>query len=226
MKKYLSYTNKILSILLIILVTSSCKETADKDVVKSYYDNGNIKSELRYKDGHLNGECVWYFSNGKPELKINYVMDTLQGESLSWYENGYMQSRCYYKNDKYDSIFETYNVSGKMVKREYYIEGVKHGPLTQWYDSGKLFLEGAYNEGMLDGRWIIYYEDGSLGSTATYNMGSGVQIGYSPDGLMMTKIHFKDNEKDGEEIRYNRKGEVVEILVWEEGEFVKKIDKK
>jgi antitoxin component YwqK of YwqJK toxin-antitoxin module len=113
-----------------------------------------------------------------------------------------------------------------MVKREYYIEGVKHGPLTQWYDSGKLFLEGAYNEGMLDGRWIIYYEDGSLGSTATYNMGSGVQIGYSPDGLMMTKIHFKDNEKDGEEIRYNRKGEVVEILVWEEGEFVKKIDKK
>ena len=218
--------NKILSMLFVVFVMASCEEVKEKDVVKSYYENGNLKSELRYKDGRLNGKCVWYYSNGKPELSINYVMGTLQGESLRWHENGYIQSRCFYKDNQYDSIFETYNVSGKMVKMENYKDGVKHGALTQWYDNGNLFLEGTYNEGMFDGRWIIYYEDGSVGSTATYDMGSGVQIGYSHDGIMIAKIHFKDNEKDGEEYRYNRKGEVMEILVWEEGEFVKKMDKK
>lgn len=226
MKKLFCRMNKIFSCLMILMLLASCEESKDKDVVKSYYENGNIKSELRYKDGCLDGECIWYFSNGKPELKINYVMDTLQGESLRWYENGFMQSRCFYKNNEYDSIFESYNVMGKMVKREYYKEGVKHGALTQWYNNGNLFLEGAYDEGMFDGRWIIYYENGSIGSTATYNKGNGVQIGYSPDGVMMTKIYYKDNEKDGEEMRYNKQGEVMEILIWEAGEFVRKIDKK
>lgn len=218
--------NKMLYFMVMLFLVTSCKNDSEKDVVKAYYENGNLKSELRYKDGRLNGNCVWYYPNGKPELTINYVMDTLQGESLRWYENGYMQSRCFYKDNHYDSIFESYNVTGNMVKSEYYKKGVKHGPITQWYDNGELFLKGSYNEGMLDGRWIIYYADGSIGSTATYNMGSGVQIGYSQSGLMMTKIHFKDNVKDGEELRYDKQGEVMEILIWEDGEFVKKIDKK
>lgn len=225
-KKCFYNMNKITCLLIILLVAASCAVDSDKDIVKSYYENGNLKSELRYKDGHLNGECRWYFPNGKPELSINYVMDTLQGESLRWYENGFMQSRCFYKDNEYDSVFESYNVTGKLLKKEYYKKGVKHGALTQWYDSGKLFIEGNYNEGMFDGRWIIYYENGSVGSTATYNKGSGVQIGYSPDGIMMTKIQYNDNEKNGEELRYNRQGEVMEILIWDDGELVEKIDKK
>ena len=226
MKKFFCHTNKIVSLLIVFMILASCDNVEDADVVKSYYENGNVKSELRYKDGRLNGECVWYFPNGKPEMKINYVMDTLQGESLRWYENGFVQSRSFYKDNENDSVFESYNVTGDLVKREYYRKGVRHGSVTQWYDNGELFLEGTYNEGMFDGRWIIYYADGSIGSTATYNMGRGVQIGYSPDGVMITKIHYKDNVKDGEELRYNKQGEVVEILIWEDGEFVKKIDKK
>ena len=218
--------NKIFCFMTILFLVTSCKNDSEKDVVKSYYENGNLKSELRYKDGRLNGNCVWYYPNGKPELSINYVMDTLQGESLRWYENGYMQSRCFYKDNECDSVFESYNVTGDLLKTEHYKKGVLHGPVTQWYDSGKLFLKGTYNEGKFDGRWIIYYEDGSVGSTATYNNGSGVQIGYSPDGVMRTKIHYKDNEKDGEELRYDRQGKVVEVLIWDDGEFVRKIDKK
>ena len=72
----------------------------------------------------------------------------------------------------------------------------------------------------------IYYEDGSVGSMATYKDGAGVQIGYSHDGLMLAKIHYRDNVKHGEEIRYDRKGEVAEILIWEDGAYVKTIEKQ
>ena len=88
MKKCSILMNKMLYFMVMLFLVTSCKNDSEKDVVKAYYENGNLKSELRYKDGRLNGKCVWYYPNGKPELSINYVMDTLQGESPRWYENG------------------------------------------------------------------------------------------------------------------------------------------
>lgn len=218
--------NKILCVITLVMFMISCNDVEEKDVVKSYYENGVIKSELRYKDGKLNGECVWYYPNGKTEMKTNYRMDTLVGETIRWYENGNLESKYFLKNDQYEGAFEKYNVFGDLVKLEHYKDGVLHGEMKQWYDSGSLFVEGAYKEGMFDGKWIIYYENGSVGSMATYKDGAGVQIGYSYDGLMLTKIHYRDNVKHGEEIRYDRKGDVAEILIWENGEYVKTMGKQ
>lgn len=213
--------NRVFVIILIMSVLTSCSDSNQKDVVRSYWDNGNVKSELRYKDGKLNGECFWYYYNGKPEMKTTYVMDKLEGETVRWYENGNLQSKYYLKNDQYDSIFETYNVYGRLVKREHYKEGVLHGDLNQWYDSGKVFLEGGYHEGMLHGKWVMYYENGVVGSLSEFENGSGVQKGFSPDGkFLITEIHYKDNVKDGEEIHYDSDGSVKKVMIWSEGEYV------
>ena len=216
--------NKIvLVILMSMIVLVSCDDVGtDKNVVKSYWDNGNIKSELRYHDGMLNGECVWYYSNGNKQMQSHYVMNVLNGETQMWYENGNIQSRYYCKDDKYDSIFESYNVNGNLIMTEYYMNGVKHGPINQWYDNGNVFVVGQYVDGMFDSIWKVYYENGSVGSIAEYENGSGEQIGYSPEGLKVALIHYRDNVKDGEEILYNRDGSVREILLWNEGEYVGK----
>ena len=46
--------NKTIPLILIYLFLISC---SDNEVVRSYWDNGNLKSELRYKDGMLDGDC-------------------------------------------------------------------------------------------------------------------------------------------------------------------------
>ena len=61
--------NKILCFLMVLLVATSCKNDSEKDVVKSYYENGNLKSELRYKEGRLNGKCVWLLIRGGDRMK-------------------------------------------------------------------------------------------------------------------------------------------------------------
>ena len=104
--------NKTLSLILICLFFISC---SDGDVVRSYWDNGNLKSELRYNEGLLDGDCCWYYHNGKPEMKAYYNDNVMEGEVLRWYENGNIQSRYYIKNDQYDSIFESYNVFGNLI---------------------------------------------------------------------------------------------------------------
>lgn len=214
--------SKVLTTMSLAILMSCANVNTDKDVVKSYYDNGKIKSELRYKDGKLNGECAWYYSNGSIRMRSHYDMNVLSGETTMWYENGNIQSRYFCKENEYDSIFESYNVDGKLVKKEYYKSGVKHGPLSQWYDKGNIFVVGQYEDGMFEGEWKIYYENGSLGSEAEYDNGAGVQIGYAPDGTKVAMIHYRDNVKDGEEILYNRDGTVREILLWSEGEYVGK----
>ena len=120
--------NKVLSFFLISVILMSC---SDNDVVRSYWENGNVKSELRYKDDMLNGDCFWYFSNGKMDMKAHYNMNAMEGEVLRWYENGNLQSRYYIKNNQYDSISELYNVFGTLVKVEHYKEGVLHGECKQ-----------------------------------------------------------------------------------------------
>lgn len=86
--------NKIYFSLLFILLLSC----ADKDdAVKSYWDNGNLKSELRYKEGKLDGLCRWYYNNGKPEMEVIYNMNVLEGPGKRWHENGNIESVFYYK---------------------------------------------------------------------------------------------------------------------------------
>ena len=92
--------NKIIYILLIINVLFSCKEK-DAPVV-SYWDDGVLKSELRYKDGKLDGVCKWYYRNGNPEMEATYSMNMLNGEATRWYENGNLEEKSYYKDNQYD----------------------------------------------------------------------------------------------------------------------------
>lgn len=213
------YNISAIVIISLMMFLSCADANVDKDIVKSYWDNGNLKSELRYKDGKLNGDCLWYHSNGKKKMQSHYDMNVMNGETVMWYENGNLEARYFAKDNEYDSIFESYNVDGKLVKQENYRGGVKHGAMRQWYDSGKIFVVGQYEDGMFDGEWKVYYENGALGSEARYDKGEGQQTGYSPDGIKVALIHYTDNVKNGEEIHYDRDGSVREILLWEEGEY-------
>ena len=211
--------NKIIYILFIINILFSCKEK-DAPVV-SYWDDGVLKSELRYKDGKLDGVCRWYYRNGKPEMEVTYSMDKLNGEATRWYENGNLEEKSYYKDNQYDGVVQEYNVFGTMVKLSTYENGVLNGLYYQWYDNGKQFMEGEYIDGMMHGSWLMYYQDGTIGSNAIYNMGTGVQKGYSEGGAYQNvEIHYKNNVKDGEEIHFNIDGSISEILVWDNGNYV------
>lgn len=212
---------KILPNLLVLVTLMATSCGGDGTVRVSYWENGNVRSELRRADGKLDGCCRWYYATGVPMMEANYTMDVLNGESTRWHENGQVMVKAYYKDNQYDGVVEEYNVAGVLVKKENYENGVLNGLFTQWYDDGKLFVEGEYADGMMHGSWMMYYQDGSIGSRADYDMGTGVQYGYSPGGLYKNAmIHYKNNLRDGKEIRYAIDGSVEDVIIWREGECV------
>lgn len=207
------------SLLASLFLLMSC--APKDDAVYSYWDNGNVRSELRYSDGKLDGVCKWYYSSGTQSMESAYSMNVLDGETMRWHENGQLMEKSHYKDNQYDGVVEEYNVAGTLVKKSGYAAGVLNGMFYQWYDDGKPFLEGEYLDGMMHGSWIMYYHDGSIGSIADYDHGTGEQRGFSQGGLYQNAlIHYKDNLKDGREIRYAMDGSVEEILLWSKGEYL------
>ncbi len=72
--------------------------------------------------------------------------------------------------------------------------------LTYFYKSGPVKAKGKYIDDMMQGKWVFNHEDGSLW-----------QIG-----------HFKDNQKHGEWIRYDKKGKPEYHEHFVEGKIVKR----
>ena len=87
-------------ILLLFAVTFiSCNDNVDDNVVVSYWDNGNVKSELRYSDGKLDGLCKWYYYTGRAEMEANFTMNVLNDTATRWHENGSLYEKCNYKDN-------------------------------------------------------------------------------------------------------------------------------
>ena len=63
-----------------------------------YYEDGNIKSKGRYKNGFPDGLCTNYFQNGKISMESYFKEGILDGESLLYWETGQLQSKSLFKN--------------------------------------------------------------------------------------------------------------------------------
>jgi len=168
----------------------------DDSVQKTYWDDGKLKSELRFDNGKMNGECIWYSQDGRLMKKAHYKDDVLEGQCISWHANG------------------------KMASEEYYVNGVLDGEVKKWYDNGQLFQEGQYAKGMMDGQWFIFYPSGALAGKAEYKMGTGKQVCYEESGYKCLEVPYVDNLKQGREIYYNPNGKITKIVEYEKGKVV------
>ena len=156
----------------------SCSNKVKKD----HWENGNLKSELRYEGDELNGLCVWYFPNGKPQMEVNYSHNKMDGRLRRWYENGNLMEECWYKAGVQDSVSLNYSLNGILLGKAYYKDGKLNGDYRRWYENGQVFQEGQYVEDLMDGSWMVFYSDGNLAATALFDKGTGTQTSYEHSG--------------------------------------------
>jgi len=205
---------------LLFLIVASCQSNNNK----SYWDNGKVKSELKYKDDKLDGESNWFYENGKLQMSAEYEDNKLNGSMKRWHENGNLQSISYYKDNKLDSLFLTFSVNGVKIGSEYYVNGQLEGPYYKWYESGQIMLEGQYKQNMMDGSWLFFLGDGSIAAKANFVLGTGVQKAYHENGTVSMIIHYKDNEKHGKEEYFSPKGVPSLTRIYDNGMLIEEIE--
>jgi TonB family protein len=84
-------------------------------LIKSYYDNGKLKSEINYANNIREGDAKFYYDNGVIEEERNYV------------------------NGKVDGLVKRYNKDGKLKEVFNIEDGKRDGP-TSLYDSAGVYL--------------------------------------------------------------------------------------
>lgn len=88
---------------------------AQEGPVKSYYDNGKLKSEINFSNNVREGDAKFYYENGNIMEERNYV------------------------NGKVDGLVKKYNKDGKLEEVFNIENGRREGP-TSLYDSAGVYL--------------------------------------------------------------------------------------
>lgn len=107
-------------LLLFILLSSF----AQKEYVKSYFQNGKLKEEGWMSNGKKVNYWFFYYENGNKKQEGHYKND----QKVSWWifydEKQIVTKKCEYKKDKLNGISILYD-QGQIIKAEKYIDGKK-----------------------------------------------------------------------------------------------------
>lgn len=164
-------------LILVLLLAVSCgnrdvrQSGGDDGVQRCYWDNGKLKSELRYADGELNGNCLWYYNNGQ------------------------LEKDCWYKYGQLDSVYTTWYESGQLFQDGQYADGMMDGSWLVFYPDGSLAAKAQYDKG--SGKQTGYNADGCVVFEAFYlnNEKHGCETRYAPDGRVLQVTEYEHGKK-------------------------------
>lgn len=74
------------------------KGVLNGDSIK-YYEEGNIKSIIPFKNNIVDGLTISYYENGNIKEEVHYKNDKMNGEAKSYDENGKLNGRTIFKDD-------------------------------------------------------------------------------------------------------------------------------
>ena len=84
--------------LLILLFSTLISFNSYGETSYSYYENGQIKSEVIYKDNKRDGKWTKWYENGQKDTEGNYKDGKKDGKWVSWSKEGKKEKEEFYKN--------------------------------------------------------------------------------------------------------------------------------
>lgn len=204
-----------------------------------FHINGNIKGELNYKNGELDGYNIWYdkFGNvnkyftqvgdklegeafysddvsGLPSLQANYKNSEFDGKVMTYYDNGRPHKVFQFKNGKKEGEYKELSYGGEVFDLGTYKNDLLNGKYTEYYKNGKLFSESEYINGELNGPYKKYHNNGQISFEANYVNGkeTGRSAYYHKNGkLQMEYTMTPSGKADGVFYTFNENGDTASI---------------
>lgn len=109
-----------------------------QDTVKTYYDNGSVKSAVPYLNGVREGIAVFYFEDGKISEERGYLNDKVEGVVKTYYKNGNLKELFNIENGKREGPATLFDSTGSHTEDIIFEEGVRVGQ--------EFLLVGEYRE--------------------------------------------------------------------------------
>ena len=165
-------------------ITGSAKFWLEKTLDWSdgvLYLNNCIMYEESYKDGKLDGKRTTWYQSGEIKSEVHYLLSKRQGEDTTWYENGQKKAQNHYINGKKEGKSTTWYKNGQKKSEVNYKDNTKDGKKTEWYGNGQKKSEGNYKPGNAgftvfypvhkEGKFTTWHENGQIKSEVNYKDG-------------------------------------------------------
>jgi len=115
---------------------------AQSEVRIEYWDNGEVLSQVHYKDGVRDGSCRYYHKNGYLMTEGFYLKGKMSGDWGNYYDNGQIKSHGTYN----------YTESGDYSRKD--------GSWKYYYENGQLQSESIIKDGVEELKF--YNKEGDL----------------------------------------------------------------
>jgi len=217
---------------------------------KTYYVNGNLKSEISYKDGEKYGFAKIYYENGKLAEEGMWLKDKWVGKYKSYYSNGKLSYLWNYNDYGKRSGYQLYFYENGNIKIDgEWFDGKENGQINEYYQSGVLKYQKVFLNGKCECQSVkIYREEENIKKenpikidsvinsqtdikfvtevdTIKVFNGTGSYILYRKDKKPEREGEFIDGIlMNGKEYIYNAIGELIKIQEYKDGRPKKTIE--
>ncbi len=174
----------------------------------TYYDNGQVRTDIDYVRGARHGKFYWHYENGQLGDETNYLNGQKHGTMKNWYDDGSIEIEASYKNNKYEGLYKEYYKNGQVKKIGYYKDGELVGEEKEYFEDGSLksYWE-AENEDIKETYYELY-KNGKLKRIreGKPNEKNSIERLYSEDGVLLEG--YKMNGSDLEIESYYENGQI------------------
>lgn len=203
---------------------------------ESFYESEKTKNIWSYKDGKLNGTSKGFYESGELRSVGNYLNGQLNGESYVFFKNGREAEIMKHNNDKLTYM----HVKDKFGNTIYESNSVNVDASIYQPQKGELEIKDINDA---DNAIIFMYEGEPFNSPmevikvaiedgiaqyviwknrkTKHNSGKiifeGIAKYYYDNGQIKSEINYSNDEKNGEEVFYNRYGNITNKIVWNNG---------
>jgi antitoxin component YwqK of YwqJK toxin-antitoxin module len=214
-------------------INRSDKNGWKQGVWKDFYENGNVKWEITYKDNKKNGYFKQYSQDGNLTEVVKYIDDIRQEEAkeviklevkTDYYPNGKPKTIASYRKNVPEGVRREFSEDGKVTAGYVFEEGkiisqgiideegIKNGPWKDFYRDGQLKSEGIYNKDKRVGEWKFYYNNGQVEQSGKYNKNGkpdGLWKWNYPDGSLKREENFLNGLSEGIMTEYDEQSKII-----------------
>ena len=194
-----------------------------------YYEEGNIKSIIPFRNNIVEGLTITYYENGNIDEEVNYKNNKMNGEAKSYDENGKLNGRTIFKDNikleedvhKENEILKNTFKNGELVKqdicapngtlKERRILNGDEMEYTTFYPNGNVKQKILAKDKTII-KEQIYARNGNIMSNSFFSDGKPVieLFEYYPDGKLFRKISTVNKMLNGDSIEYYPNGNIKE----------------
>lgn len=120
-------------------------------VWRSYWPNGNVKSEITYTMGRPKGSYTIYYPNGRKEESGSWDLDRNTGKFQRWHTNGKLaQDFVFDPNGQRNGEQKYYHENGQLAVGVTIEQGRETGTMKRYYANGDLHQVAEFNNGVIN----------------------------------------------------------------------------